>query len=587
MSATDIVGVWEVAINGRPYKAYQELHQRRFTDLIRQQADTAEEPTERSLNPEDLWRRSQDDWVLGSGQSFYDDRESARKRYHDSRGVTPWERGEISLLPDVSRIDSLSGTIGKAVLAQGSIWVNRGNRLGVYDLDSGSWSETSTVDHTIRDIATDGTNVYIAQRNDAATDGTVEVISEGSTTPATLNDVIPDRVAYERGRLMVSAAWAIFNIMDVSTTDSPPSLTAAAINEHWEWTAFGSGMANIYVAGHSDQLSMIYRISIREDGTALTAPVAATQMPDGEFVTAISSYMGVILLGTTRGLRIALPQGGSLQYGPAIETDKPVQAMEGQGRFVWFGGDGALHRADLSRFLPPPMNLAPASAPDVEAPTSGAVTSIFTIDDRPLFVVEDSGIYHQDASGYIDDGWLTSGKISFGLADPKQFLYLDASAEIQGDDTVEVDLAVDGSAFSHIGTLNATTPTESFEIEETGERAEVRLRLISADGSTTPVVTRFTLRALPVPRRTESIQVVLDLSRSLVALNGSVNFRDVWAEFTSLQDLVRSGEPVTYQEFDRSWRASVENVQWGPQLQVDKDSTVWEGPCQVTLKVYE
>lgn len=587
MADYPIEGVFEVAINGRPYRAFQEQHQRSFLQVIRQQADAAEEPSERSLNPEDLWRRSQDDWILGSGQRVYDDIESARKRYHDSAGVTPWTKGELSLLHEVERIDSLTGSFSHAVIAQDKLFIAGENTLHIWD--GSSWSESSSVANTIRSLATDGTNVYIAERNDAADAGSIQILTRGSTTPALFNTVIPDLVAYERGRLLVSAGWAIFNIMDIEDQGPPDPITAAAINEEWVWDAFGSGMSYIYVSGHSDQLSMVYRISIREDGTALTPPVAATQLPDGEFVTAIDAYMGVILLGTTKGMRLAIPQGGSLQYGPLIETDEPVRAFEGQGRYVWFGADAGLMRADLSRFLPSPLDLAPASAADLEAPSgiSGPVTGVFTIGGRRLFIVEDEGVYHEVLGDFEPVGTFESGKITYALPDAKQFMYLDLATQIEGNDSVEAFVSLDDGPWESIGVLDVNTQSENFDIApRRGDKLQVRLELHSADGTTTPVVTRFTLLALPVPRRTEQVQVLLDLSQSLIALNGSAKSQDVWEEFYALQELVRQGTPVTYQEFGETYRASLENVQWGPTLAADERNTSWEGPCQVTLKVY-
>lgn len=584
MSAT-IAGVWEVAINDRPYKAIQDLHTRRFLDVIRQQADSGEEPSERSLNPNDLWRRSQDDWVFGTGQSIYDDDESTRKRYRTSTGINPWEKGELTLLKTAARIDTLTGSIGKSVIAQDKLWVINGTTVAIWDGTLWSASAAVPLGQTIRDIATDGMNVYLAVRNDGKSAGGVYVISKGSTTPVLLNSVIPDLVAYVRGRLMVAASYSLYNIMDTTTTTPPAPITAAAINSDWTWDAFGAGQSYIYVAGHSGDLALVYRISLREDGTALTAPVVAAQMPDGERVTCIQSYLTVVALGTTRGVRVAVPQSGSLQYGAVVPTAGAVRALEPQDRFVWAGSDGGLFRVDLTRFIPN-IDLTPAGAPDLTSGVAGVVASVHTWGGRRLWVVENVGVYLESAATYVASGTFESGQITYALPDTKQFRFLDVAAQLSGSDTVVAEVAYDGGPWVAAGTLTAAAPKATFTLTGSGDRCEIRLTLTSATGTTTPKVTRFTLRAFPVPSRTEQVNVALDLRATLLGLNGSTHFRDVWNEFELLQDLVRTGETVTYQEFDKTYTASVENVQWGPELDVDVKNTSWEGTCVVTLKLF-
>ncbi len=100
-------------------------------------------------------------------------------------------------------------------------------------------------------------------------------------------------------------------------------------------------------------------------------------------------------------------------------------------------------------------------------------------------------------------------------------------------------------------------------------------------------MTRWVLRADPVPRRTEEVRVVLDLYETLLSYADVEHLNDVWSLFEGLQTLCRARTVVDYQELDRTYRASISNVQWGPELKVSQDRLVWEGPCLVTLKLYE
>lgn len=72
---------------------------------IREQADQSGEPGEASLNPRGLWRRSQESWHHGAGQSFLDSlKDTDTYRFRSSKGIDPWTRGELSLLNETYRI---------------------------------------------------------------------------------------------------------------------------------------------------------------------------------------------------------------------------------------------------------------------------------------------------------------------------------------------------------------------------------------------------------------------------------------------------------------------------------------------------
>lgn len=589
-TSEDVPGLFDVAIDGVAYRARSEVHSRKFHETIKQQADTSSEPSEASLNPQDLWRRGADDWRHGEGQEFYDGSESSRMRYDLSVGVDPWTEHELTLLKDVSSLGAPSGTKGQAVLCGDQVFVVNGNRVDHWN--GSTWGSSNTTPQPIVDIATDGTTVYLAVRDSGKTTGGIYVVNTATDsptyTPVLLNSVIPDRVAYVSGRLMVAAGYSLYNITDVGSTSPPEAFTAAAINSQWEWNCFASGPGFIYVAGNANDTSMIYRVTIREDGTALTPPVVASILPDGEIVHAMTYYLGTLVLATSKGLRLSMVQGGGLPYGALVDIGETV-SLEAQDKFVWAGmTDGTLTRLDLSRFVPN-FDLLPARAADLDAPASGNVTSVLTWNDRRLFVVG-SQVYLEDAATWLTSGTHRSGRITYGLIDPKQFIFLDVRAELTGSQQVEVELAIDGGGDVALGTLTAADPEQTFTITDTvadpqGEYAEVVLTLVG-DGLSSPKVTRWVLRANPVVARTEQVRLIVELYEAVLAYSDQEHHQDVWARFEALQALARSGEVVDYQEFGRTYKASVDNVQWGPELKVAGDRQAWEGPCQVTLKVY-
>jgi len=102
-----------VAINGHAFMANPNI-ERTTVPVIRQQADTSTEAGEQTLNPQGLWRRSQESWHHGAGQDFLDGRQGDEAtdphRFRSSKGIDPWTKGQISLLHPTLKTWSTTGT---------------------------------------------------------------------------------------------------------------------------------------------------------------------------------------------------------------------------------------------------------------------------------------------------------------------------------------------------------------------------------------------------------------------------------------------------------------------------------------------
>src|SRR5688572_4888097 len=106
-TTAEVPSRFDVALNGRPYmldfREQGENMQRRSIQILRDQADTSDSPGEQSLNPEGLWRRSQESWERGAGQTYFDRRDSDPTRFRSSKGVDPFStRWALGLLPDTA-----------------------------------------------------------------------------------------------------------------------------------------------------------------------------------------------------------------------------------------------------------------------------------------------------------------------------------------------------------------------------------------------------------------------------------------------------------------------------------------------------
>lgn len=100
-TSPDVPSRLPVAIEDHAYQIEPSGFKRETVQVLRQQADVSSEPGEASLNPQGLWRRSQESWHHGAGQDFLDGKteEAADPhRFRSSKGIDPWTRGQISLL---------------------------------------------------------------------------------------------------------------------------------------------------------------------------------------------------------------------------------------------------------------------------------------------------------------------------------------------------------------------------------------------------------------------------------------------------------------------------------------------------------
>ena len=105
---------YDVAIAGQPFflETSDETPYRRVTAQYRkQQLDTTREPGEQTLTG--WWLRSQSSFHLGQGVKFFEPQqdESLRFQYKYSKGCNIWEKGQVTLLKNVSTTHYTTGDL--------------------------------------------------------------------------------------------------------------------------------------------------------------------------------------------------------------------------------------------------------------------------------------------------------------------------------------------------------------------------------------------------------------------------------------------------------------------------------------------
>lgn len=598
-TSSEVPGKYPIGINGTGYfldeQAFAELEARATIPVLRTQADQSNVPGLQSLNPEDLWRRDVESWHHGAGQAALDrentEQSSDPARFRSSKGVDVWTKWQLSLLPATQQALSSANTNLRLAATDSRLYVTDGTALkytsSVTAGPPASWTSVTSYSATAASsIASDGFKVYTANGSDGCyrTD-----TSTGAATKFVTTAVATDAVmGVAKARLMLGTSNSLYNITDLAGPAALPTALFTHQNTAWKWVGFAEGPNSIYAAGYAGDKSYIYRTGIKQDATGLDAPVVAGELPDGEVVRSIQGYLGFLLVGTDKGVRLAaLDSAGNLQFGRLVSTSSSVLCFEPQDRFVWFGWTNydatstGLGRIDLSVFTEP---LVPAYASDLMVTAQATVQSVVTFGTVRVFTVSGSGVWTESTSK-VSSGTLDSGVLSYGLVDDKIATFVDVRhLTVPAGASIDVSLATDGDSFTDLGSdVNTTTLTTFNANEARGETFELRLTLARATDTTTgPTVKRETLRSFPSVRRSQQFLVPILLAEQHAGAGGGsdVYLQNVAVARQELFDLALSPQILVYQEGFESWSVLCKDVTWRP---THLGSTGWNGTVVLKL----
>jgi hypothetical protein len=381
---------YDVAIGGKPFiyaTSEERPYERATAPYRKQQFDNSQEPGEQSLTG--WWIRSQSSFHRGAGIKFYDPSagEEVEHRFETSKGVNVWTPGQVTLLRESVPIGYSPTQIqanGRARQRFDSIewYESTTKKEGILYADNyiiakvdeeGTVTAFQTYDPLVDDkiyaSTTDGLNAYWA--TNALSGGlklTVykKALSLDATTSATqmfqVNGTVLTNAVMEFTKERIVAA---FNNKIHELTPNSSSLPTAVYthpNSSYIWSSITSSGSAIYVAGYEGINSSISKFVLSSNGAmpTLSSAITAAEMPVGEIIHKIKYYLGYMLIGTNKGVRVAqVTEDGSLTYGPLIfEVNQPVYDFAVRDRFAWcasglLDGTPGLIRIDLSEQISP------------------------------------------------------------------------------------------------------------------------------------------------------------------------------------------------------------------------------------------
>lgn len=365
---------YDVAIAGEPFLIAindQRPYERATAPFRKQQFDSQRDPGEQSLSG--WWLRSQSSFHAGEGITYYDPLAnpysttiaSNSYRIKSAYGVDIWEPGQATLLREVSQghvvTKEIDSTTKRSNQTMRSVqWKNNSTTInGVlfhdgYDIDR--IHEDGTTDHwvdytpgvTDKVFAmTDDSNYAYWVTNDtvsgkldvrkksiAATSGASSASMFTSPGLTVTNAVIE----YVKQRLVMAVNNKIYEFPVTQAT--MPTEVYTNPSSSFIYTSITEAGPAIYVAGYEGIQSTIVKFTLSTSGAMPTlsgGAITAAEMPVGEIVHKIYQYLGLMMIGTNKGVRIAnISADGSLTYGPLItETVHPCYDFAARDRFVW------------------------------------------------------------------------------------------------------------------------------------------------------------------------------------------------------------------------------------------------------------
>ena len=586
---------------------------RQTAPFRKDQSDIGAEPGEQSLTG--WWLRSQSSFHNGTGVKFYDPSagETVNYRFADSDNVDIWTKGQVTLLKETTNTVStgiyklISGVSGSTDVAIS--YIPGSTTLKDIEADATTLTTYATTASGIVDVVTNGTTLFVANatRIYYETIGATGALNNHYNTGSALV-----KMAWVKQRLVAGIGTSIYELTGaLGTTTLPATAVYTHPNTGWEWTSISEGGSAIYAAGYAGGNSAIYKFVLSTAGVmpTLTSGIVAAQLPIGEIVYKIESYLGYLMIGTNKGMRVATISDttGDLSYGPLIFEDstgtvKPLaRDFAFRDRFVWatgtIGGYAGLYRVDLGAEI---ESLRFAYAKD--AYLSGATGYATSVDfignsDQIAFTTSGSdGIAIQSATVLSTTGSITTGKIRFSTLEPKNFKRLIGRGSFTAGAFTLSSLATGTSGsdtqYDHITYDSSVDP-----VEVTTSQPEVAQEFLAykftldrdaTDTTTGPTFKGYQAKATIATPRQRMIKfpvycfdIETDRFNTVVGYEGRA-----YARIQLLEEIEKTGDVLTWQDLTtgESQQAVIEQVTFTRMTPPDKRFDGFGGVIEIIVR---
>ncbi len=400
------------------------------------------------------------------------------------------------------------------------------------------------------------------------TDNTTTIPSPMFTATGVV--VVYAAMEFVKDRIILCVNNSVYELAPTAT--ALPTATYTNPNTNYHYTSVSASGAAIYTAGHSGIYSTVQKYILTTGGPiqVLTQAIVAAEFPPGEIVEKLYYYLGYMMIGTSKGMRVAVvnDQDGSISYGPLIvETAQPVYDFAARDRFVWCASgigslDAGLIRIDLGQGIEGEQ-LRFAYANDLQfAQTAEHYTTgvaFLGTTNRLAFCtayeVTDGAIYLESATTLRNSGYITTGGIRYGTLEPKNYKFIRARGDYSfgamdiftidpSNNTFTIITYNAGVGSPEAATTSPQGPQEFLSYKFTLSRS-------ASDTSKGPVFKGYQTKALPATERQRVIQfpvwcydVETDRNNVKTGYEGRA-----WERIQNLEQIEKLGDIVNVQDF--------------------------------------
>lgn len=590
---------FDVAIGGMPFIygiTDATPFKRQTAEFRTQRFDNARDPGEQSLSGSGYWIRSQSSFHLGGGITYQEPivgtTDEVKFQFSDSVGIDPWTPGQLSLLHSTSLTQASTSRSGvfSTIISGTEYLVKVTGSAAVtarVSLTTTAGSSTTVINNT----AINEEILYAAMGgNDLmmVTPTKVWRYSFDAISPALHQDYAINTanaatafISYVKQRFMLAFTDVNKNTFvyelarntgsSINLSTLTPVNGSATLPIGFRFMGITESSAAIYVGGFSGDEGLALKISVDNTG-ALSTMTTVLVLPRGERLTAMYGYLGTyVALGTSRGVRIAIADAsGNLSYGPLIyESGYDIYAFTASNEFIYAGvkaevdGYSGLIRINLGA---PLTNGKYAYAKDLYASgVTGYVWSIATFaNGHKAFTVEDSGLWVESQTNFVESGEITTGIIRFDTFENKAWKRIKIRLEdvLQGD--IDMFRVIDGADIAFQTIFQGTTEIYDYDLapvfNTVAAEAQFKFRLNRNDTDATKGATiyGYSVKALPTPTRARVLQIPIfcfdqetDRNKQIIGFQGYALARlqaleqmEALGETLIIQDFTAGGEPI-------------------------------------------
>ena len=449
----------------------------------------------------------------------------------------------------------------------------------------------------IDDSGTDRTAMYKKLLND---DATVLPTEMWKTSSVIVNNAV---LEFTKERIVACINNKVYEISTTAT--SLPTAVYTHPVDNFVYTSITSSGAAIYVTGYSGSQSNIQKFTLSSNGTmpTLTSAITAAEMPSGELIYRIYYYLGYMLIGTTKGVRVAaVSDDGSLAYGPLLFTsEQPVYDFAARDRYIWCAtnvdGNPGVTRIDLGTQIG--TLIFPYAWDIYKTGVTGRYTTACAFlngTDRLAFTTNYSGtsgfVYIESATTLVESGYLRTGYIRYNTTENKIFKIvfprfestnggLSVFSVAAGDVEYALGSYSQGDTITEIGVPYPNSSQEYLGFKFVMTRS-------STDSSKGPLFNGYQVKALPAIPRQRLIQYPVfcydneqDKFSVMAGYEGSA-----WDRMQQLEAIENIGDTIRVQDFrtGESYLGLIEEIDFINRTPQDKRFSGFGGVLIITIR---